>query len=53
MEHVLPEMVQKTMGLHVLLSLEITIIVFTSFDIWMSRNRVDTFVLVINYLDEN
>ncbi len=47
------EMVQKTMGLHMLPSLETTIIVFTIFDLWMSKDGVDTFALVINYLDES
>jgi uncharacterized protein YigA (DUF484 family) len=41
------------MGLHMLPNLEIAIIVFTSFDPWMFRDGVDTFALVINYLDEN
>jgi len=27
-------------------------IVYTSFDLWMSRGGVDTFILVINYLIE-
>jgi hypothetical protein len=53
MEHVLLEMVQKTMGLHMLPNLEIAIIVFTSFDFWMSRDGVDIFALVVNYLDES
>ncbi len=53
MEHVFPEMVQKTMALSMLPNLEITIIVFTSFDPWMSKDGVDTFALVTNYLDEN
>jgi hypothetical protein len=41
-------MVQNTMDLHVLLNLEIATIVFISFDIWMSKGGVNTFVLVIN-----
>jgi hypothetical protein len=53
MEHVLHEMVQKTTGLHMLPNLEIAIIVFTSFDLWMSKDRVDTFALMINYLGES
>ncbi len=53
MEHVLLKMVQKTMGLHMLLNFETSIIVFTSFDLWMSKNGVDAFALVINYLDES
>jgi hypothetical protein len=46
-------MVQNTMDLHVLPSLEITITISTSFYLWMSKGGVDTFALVINYLDEN
>jgi hypothetical protein len=53
MEHMLPKMVQKTMGLHMLPNLEIAIIVFTSFDFWMSNDGVDTFALMINYLGES
>jgi len=45
-------MVKKTMDLHVLPNLETTTIVFASFDLWMSRGGVNTFVLIINYLDE-
>jgi hypothetical protein len=37
--------------LYVMPNLEITTIVSTSFDIWMSKGGVNTFVLVINYLD--
>ncbi len=45
-------MAQNTMDLHVLPNLEITTIIFIGFDIWMSKGGVNTFVLVINYLDE-
>jgi hypothetical protein len=45
-------MVTKTMNLHVLPNLEFVIIVFFSFDLWMSKGGVDTFVLVINCLDD-
>ncbi len=30
----------------------INIVMSTNFDLWMSNGGVDTFVLVINYLDE-
>jgi hypothetical protein len=42
------------MELHVLPYLKSKVIVSTSFDFWMSRGgvHVDTFVLVINYLNE-
>jgi len=53
MEQVLLKMVQKTMDLHVLHSLETTTTIFTSFDLWMSKGCVNTFALMINYLDES
>jgi len=42
------------MELHVLPYLESKVIVFTSFDFWMSRGgtHVNTFVSVINYLND-
>ncbi len=49
-EHVLLEMVQKTMDLHVLPSFATITIIF---DFWMSKGGVDIFALVINYLDES
>jgi hypothetical protein len=52
-EHALLKMVQKTMDLHVLHNLETTTTIFTSFDLWMSKGGVDTFALVIIYLDES
>jgi hypothetical protein len=33
-------------------SLESTTTIAINFDLWMSKSGVDTFVLVINYLDE-
>jgi len=45
-EEVLPAMVKTTMQLH-LSTLS------TSFDLWMSRGGMDTFALVINYLNES
>jgi hypothetical protein len=46
-------MVQKTMDLHVLHTLETTTTISTSFDLWMSKGGVDTIALMINYLDES
>jgi hypothetical protein len=45
-------MVTKTMNLHVLSNLGFVAIVFFSFDLWMFKVGVDTFALVINYLDD-
>jgi hypothetical protein len=53
MEHLLPEMVQKTMDLHVLFNFQTTTTVSIRFDLLMSRGEVDTFALVINYLDKS
>ncbi len=52
MEKVLFEMVQKTMDLHVLFNLENVTIIIASFDFLMFRCGVNTFVFIINYLDE-
>jgi hypothetical protein len=52
-EEVLPTMVEKTMQLHVLPRLVEATTLSTSFDLWMSKGGVDTFALVINYLNES
>jgi hypothetical protein len=52
MEQVLPTMVTKTMNLHMLPHLEFATIVSCNFDLCLSKNEVDTFALVINYLDK-
>jgi hypothetical protein len=51
-EQVFLTMVTKTMGLHVLPSFEFATTTSTSFDLLMSKGGVNTFVLVIKYLDE-
>jgi hypothetical protein len=51
-EEVLPTMVKKTMDIHVLPNLALTTMVFASFDLWMSCGGVDTFALVINFLND-
>jgi hypothetical protein len=52
-KHVLFEMVQKTMDLHVLPNFAIVTIVFCNFDLWMSKGGVDIFASMITYLDES
>jgi hypothetical protein len=52
MEKVLFEMVPKTMDLHVLFNLENVTVIIASFDFLMFKCGVNTFVFVINYLDE-
>jgi hypothetical protein len=51
MEEVLQAMVKKTMD-HVLSNLAFAIMVFASFDLWMSHGGVDTFALVINFVND-
>ncbi len=51
-EVVLPAMVKRTLDQHVLPNLKIATIVSVSFNLWMSHNGVDTFALVINFLNE-
>jgi hypothetical protein len=46
-------MATKSMEIHVLPKLANAAIVFMSFDLWMSRGCIDTFILVINYLSKN
>jgi hypothetical protein len=45
----LPTMVKKTMDQHVVLNLASTIVVSTSFDMWMFHDSVDIFNFVINF----
>jgi len=45
-------MVKKTLDQRVLPKLKIAAIVVTSFNLWMFRGGVDTFVVVINFLNE-
>jgi len=51
-EEVFPIMITKSMDIHVLPKLASAIIVYVSFDLWMSTKGIDTFALVINYLFE-
>jgi hypothetical protein len=52
-EEVLPAMVKKFVQLHVLPRLAKATTLSASFDLWMSKGGVDTFALVINYLNES
>jgi hypothetical protein len=45
-------MVKKTLNLHVLPNLAFVATIFTSFNLWMSRGGVDTFAIVIIFLNE-
>jgi hypothetical protein len=51
-EEMLPTMVKKTLDQHVLPNLKITTTISTIFNLWMFRGRVDTFVIVIIFLNE-
>ncbi len=44
-------MVKKTMDLHVSLNLLFVTTISARFNLWMSQSGIDTFVLVINFLD--
>ncbi len=46
-------MVTKSMDIHVFPKLANITIVSISFDLWMSRGCIDTFILVINYFSKN
>jgi len=45
-------MVKKTLDQHILPNLKIATTILASFDLWMSHGSVNTFVLVIFFLDE-
>jgi hypothetical protein len=51
-EKMLPTMVKNTLDQHILPNLKITGTVLTNFYLWMSRGGVDTFALVIIFLNE-
>jgi hypothetical protein len=46
-------MVKKTMDHRVLPNLALTILISTSFDLWIFRGGVDIFALVINFLSDD
>jgi hypothetical protein len=52
-EEMFPTMVKKTMDHRVFPNLALAIVVFASFNLWMSHGEVDTFALVINFLNDN
>ncbi len=52
-EEVLFGMVQKPMNLHVFLNFKFGGIVFVSFDLWMFKGGVDTFVLDTKQLNDS
>ncbi len=52
-EEVLLNMVKRTMVHLVLSNFASTNVVSASFDLWTSHDNVDTFALVINFLNDN
>jgi hypothetical protein len=52
-EEVLLVMVTKYVDIHVLPKLANAATISTSFDSWISKGCIDTFILVINYLSKN
>jgi len=52
-QHAIPKLVAKTTEKIVVLVLKSCIIGKTSFDLWMSTSRHDTFALVINFMNSH
>ncbi|KAJ7538060.1 hypothetical protein O6H91_11G033100 [Diphasiastrum complanatum] len=52
-EEVIPQMVAKTLERYVLPLLASCVTATASFDLWMSRGEIDTFALVINFLNDS
>ncbi len=50
-QHAIIELVTKTIEKYVMPALQFCIIATTSFDLWMSKSRHDTFALVINFIN--
>ncbi len=46
-------MVKRTLDLHVFPNLAFATTIFTTFDMWMFRDDVDTFVFVMNFLNQS
>jgi hypothetical protein len=53
MDEVLPKMMQKTLDLHIFPNLSSTTTDSCNFDLWMCRGVVDTFTLMIIFLNES
>ncbi len=51
-EHLLV-LLQKTMEIYVIPHIDKCETMTTTFDLWMSRSRYDTFALVINFINQN
>jgi hypothetical protein len=51
-EHLL-DLLQKTMEIYVILDIDKCETMTTTFDLWMSRSRYDTFALVINFINQS
>jgi hypothetical protein len=52
-QHAILELVTKTMEKFVMLALESCITITTSFDLWISRSRHETFALVIIFINSH
>ncbi len=48
-----PTMVKRTLDLHVFPNLAFATTIFTSFDMWMFKDNVDTFAFVMNFLNQS
>ncbi len=49
---ILPKIIEKTKEKYISLTLESCNTCMISFDLWMSRARVDTFVLIVHFLND-
>ncbi len=48
-DELFPAMVKRTLNLHVFPNLAFATTIFTSFDMWMFKDDVDTFSFVMNF----
>ncbi len=53
MDNVLLAMIKKTLDLHLLLNLTSAAIVYASFDLWISKDGMDIFALVVIFKNES
>jgi hypothetical protein len=50
-KHATPSLVAITMERYVMSALDSCVIAITSFNLWMSKSKYDTFALVINFIN--
>jgi len=52
-DELFPTMVKRTLNLHVFPNLAFATTIFTSFDMWMFKDDVNTFSFVMNFLNQS